>query len=141
MSKAKYSPSNGGIYPTNAYKKFPQDAVDIPDDLYLKFQSGEISGITLSNNIFVATEFKPSTPSKESLLSSITVTTQSGNTFDGNETARNNMLSAIMAADIIGQTESQWKLADNTVETITLTELKEALTLSIQRVGEIVLSN
>ena len=80
-------------------------------------------------------------PSKQDLLSSITVTTQSGNTFDGNETARNNMLSAIMAADIIGQTESQWKLANNTVETVTIAELKEALTLSIQRVGEIVLSN
>lgn len=58
---------------------------------------------------------QPQTPSKEYLLSSITVTTKSGKTFDGNETARNNMLSAIMAAEIIGETESQWKLADNIV--------------------------
>jgi hypothetical protein len=79
--------------------------------------------------------------SKSDLLASITVTTQSGNTFDGNETARNNMMSAIMAADIIGQTESDWKLANNTVAHITLDELKEALALSIQRVGEIVLAN
>lgn len=83
---------------------------------------------------------QPVTPSKAELLASITVTTQSGKTFDGNETARNNMLSAIFSADLIGQTESDWKLADNTVANITLDELKEALALSIQRVGEIVLS-
>lgn len=79
-------------------------------------------------------------PSKKILLDGITVTTQAGNTFDGNETARNNMMCAIMAADIIGQKESDWKLADNTVAHITLDELKEALALSIQRVGEIVLA-
>jgi hypothetical protein len=77
---------------------------------------------------------------KKEALEAITVTTQSGKTFDGNETARNNMMCAIMTADIIGQTESDWKLADNTVAHITLDELKEALALSIQRVGEIVLA-
>ena len=101
------------------------------------------SGLTMMSEVDIYEHLNQpkAPPSKQDLLSSITVTTQSGNTFDGNETARNNMLSAIMAAEIIGETESQWKLADNTVETVTLTELKEALTLSIQRVGEIVLSN
>lgn len=101
------------------------------------------SGLTMMSEVDIYEHLNQpkAPPSKQDLLSSITVTTQSGNTFDGNETARNNMLSAIMAADIIGQTESQWKLANNTVETVTIAELKEALTLSIQRVGEIVLSN
>lgn len=80
-------------------------------------------------------------PSKQSRLASITVTTQAGNTFDGNETARNNMMSAIMAADIVGQSTSNWKMANNEIVQITLDELKEALALSIQRVGEIVLAN
>lgn len=78
--------------------------------------------------------------SKGDLLASITVTTQSGNTFDGNETARNNMMSAIMAAEIVGQATSNWKMANNETVLITLDELKEALALSIQRVGEIVLA-
>jgi len=75
---------------------------------------------------------------KEYKLRTIVVTTQNGNTFDGNETARNNMTSAIISADVIGRTEEYWKLADNTVKLIQLAELKEALALSIQEVGSIV---
>ena len=71
-------------------------------------------------------------------LNSITVTVN-GNSFDGNETARGNMSSAILSAEIIGKTEDTWKLADNTSAVITITELKEALALSIQEVGRIVM--
>jgi len=76
---------------------------------------------------------------KKLALDSITVTTSNGNTFDGNETARINMVSAIAVADIAGITEKEWKLADNSIKVITLNELKEALLLSIQKVGDIVL--
>ena len=75
---------------------------------------------------------------KELALNSITVTVN-GNSFDGNETARGNMSSAILSAEIIGKTEDTWKLADNTSAVITITELKEALALSIQEVGRIVM--
>lgn len=113
-------------YTTNAVHAFQDAPEQIPDGFvevtYLEFTGQSV-------------------PDKNELLNSITVTTQSGKTFDGNETARNNMMSAIMAADVVGQTESDWKLADNTVSNITLGELKEALALSIQRVGEIVLSS
>ena len=71
-------------------------------------------------------------------LQTIIVTTQNGNTFDGNETARNNMLSAINSAEFIGRTEETWKLADNSSVLVQLPELKEALALSIQEVGNIV---
>ena len=72
-------------------------------------------------------------------LNLITVTTTNGNTFDGNETARGNMTSAILSSEVIGKTEDTWKLADNTSAVITITELKEALALSIQEVGRIVM--
>lgn len=62
-----------------------------------------------------------------------------GIALDGNEVARANMMSTIMSAEIIGQTESPWKLADNTVEIVTIFELKQALALSIQEVGRIVM--
>lgn len=71
-------------------------------------------------------------------LNSITVTVN-GNSFDGNETARGNMTSAILSAEIIGKTEDTWKLADNTSVVITIDELKQALALSIQEVGRIVM--
>lgn len=75
---------------------------------------------------------------KQRLLDTIVVTTSNGNTFDGNETARNNMVSAILVSDVAGQTETPWKLADNTVVVVGLQELKEALMLSIREVGRIV---
>ena len=71
-------------------------------------------------------------------LQTIVVTTQNGNTFDGNETARNNMMSAVMSAELINKTEKYWKLADNSTKLVSLDELKEALALSIQEVGNIV---
>ncbi|MDN5054436.1 hypothetical protein [Aliarcobacter butzleri] len=71
-------------------------------------------------------------------LNTLVVTTSQGNIFDGNETARLNMVSAIQSADLLGQISNNWKLADNTVKEISLNELKEALALSIKKVGEIV---
>ena len=73
-------------------------------------------------------------------LATITVTTSSGKVFDGNETARINMLSAIQSATFLNQTQAGWKLADNTVDIVTVDEIKEALALAIQRVGDIVTS-
>ena len=78
------------------------------------------------------------TVDKKQLLDNIVVTISSGKTFNGNETARNNMMSAIMAAEIVGKAEEEWKLADNTTVVVNLAEIKEALALSIQEVGVIV---
>ena len=75
---------------------------------------------------------------KELALNSIMVTVN-GNSFDGNETARGNMTSAILSAEVIGKTDDTWKLADNTSAVVTVQELKEALALSIQEVGRIVM--
>lgn len=77
-------------------------------------------------------------PSKAELLAAITVTTQSGKTFDGNETARTDILSALTAGELIGATSTNWKLADNTVAIVTRDELLEALSLAIQEKGRIV---
>lgn len=77
-------------------------------------------------------------PSKTELLASITVTTQSGKTFDGNETARTDILSALTTGELIGETQTNWKLADNSVALVTKDELLEALALAIQAKGRIV---
>jgi hypothetical protein len=47
-------------------------------------------------------------------------------------------MAAIQAAELLGQTSTEWKLADNTLYTVTVDELKQVLTLSIQRVGQII---
>ena len=62
-----------------------------------------------------------------------------GKLFDGNETARLNIMSAIQASELIRLNETGWKLADNTAVLVNLNELKMALALSIQEVGRIVM--
>ena len=62
-----------------------------------------------------------------------------GKAFDGNETARLNMISAIQASELLGVNDNAWKLADNTVATVTVDELKQTLALAIQEVGRIVM--
>ena len=73
-------------------------------------------------------------------LSNIVVTTSNGNTFDGDDVARADMLNAIIASETLGLTEHTWKLSDNSWKEITLDELKEASALAIQRKGEILAS-
>lgn len=73
-------------------------------------------------------------------LNSIVVVTTKGNSFDGNESARNSMLAAIQASDTTKTTTTLWKLSDNSIVEVTLDEVKEALAMSIQKVGTIITS-
>ena len=72
-------------------------------------------------------------------LEELTVTTTNGNEFDANADSITNMLAAVEASAILGTTENSWKLADNSIVTISLDELKEALAKSIQAKGTIIL--
>lgn len=74
---------------------------------------------------------------KRIALDSISVTTSFGKVFDGNDAARESMLSAIQASSVLNLTEYNWKLADNTWTVVTLDELKEAHALAIVRKGQI----
>ena len=71
-------------------------------------------------------------------LASVKVTTTSGKVFDGRDIDQQRMVSAILSSSVIDITETQWKLADNSIATISLDELKEALALSIKAIGNIV---
>ena len=71
-------------------------------------------------------------------LSTITVEVNN-KVFDGNETARTNILSRLQASQVLNEESIDWKLADNTVAEVTVEELKEVLTKSIQEVGRIVM--
>ena len=77
---------------------------------------------------------------KELAKKSLVVTIQSGKTFDGNEPARNNMLSALTASKIMNTESTYWKLADNTTAEVTVEEIEEALALSIVECGRITLA-
>lgn len=74
---------------------------------------------------------------RQSEVDNLKVTVTTGKVFDGNESAQSRMARAIIAADITGLTECVWVLADSTPATVTLTDLKEALALSIQAQGAV----
>lgn len=75
---------------------------------------------------------------KKTALDNIVVEVD-GKLFDGNESARLNIMSVIQSSELFRLTETVWKLADNTSAVVTLDELKTALALSIQEVGRIVM--
>jgi hypothetical protein len=79
---------------------------------------------------------------KNSEISSLKVTTDSGKEFDGDETSQDRMLRAIQIAEITGETTTTtWRLADNTDVEVTLDELKEALSLAGKEMSRIWLGN
>ena len=78
---------------------------------------------------------------KDIAKANLVVTTTLGNAFDGNESARINMLSALEASSFLNVNETNWKLADNTVKLIETTELKEALAKSTLKCGQIVMAS
>lgn len=59
MTKAKFSPTHRGIYPTSVYKTFPEDSLDIPDALYAEYISGQISGFGVLNGTVVSLDVLP----------------------------------------------------------------------------------
>ena len=76
---------------------------------------------------------------KQKALANLTVTTQAGNTFDGHDEARNNMLSALREGDDSNETETPfWILSDNSLlQPCTYAELEEAHGLAIRKKGAI----
>lgn len=64
-------------------------------------------------------------------VAAIVVTTQAGNTFDGDEISQGRMARAILGLQAAGNgTSVPWVLADNSIIQATAAELLEALTLA-----------
>jgi len=63
-------------------------------------------------------------------VAAITVTTQAGNTFDGDEVSQGRIARAIIALQATGTPAVNWVLADNSVIQATAAELSEALALA-----------
>ena len=67
---------------------------------------------------------------RQAAVDAIKVTTQAGNTFDGDETSQTRMTRAVLAMQATGAPSVTWVLADNTVIQATVPELTEALALA-----------
>lgn len=69
--RAKYSKTTGGIYPLAAYKTFPTDAKDIPDNFYEQYLDGAISGFDVVNEVVIAIEPTPAAPLSKTKFTSL----------------------------------------------------------------------
>lgn len=78
---------------------------------------------------------------RDEKISKLKVTTASGKVFDADEKSRQRMADAILASETTGLSETQWKLADNTVSVATYTELREAHALALQALGALLLGS
>ena len=74
---------------------------------------------------------------RQAIVDAIVVTVSTGKVFDGNEEAQSRMSRAIQTAEIAGIESTTWVLANNVPTLVTLPELKEALVLSMQAMGEV----
>ena len=70
-------------------------------------------------------------------VAAITVTTGTGKTFDGDENSQTRMSRAIIGMQAANIATITWTLADNTVTSVTIQELTEALILAGQRQAEL----
>lgn len=67
---------------------------------------------------------------RQAAVDAIQVTTQAGNTFDGDETSQTRMARAVLAMQATGTVSVSWVLADNSAIQATAAELTEALALA-----------
>lgn len=67
---------------------------------------------------------------RSDLVAAIKVTTQAGNTFDGDEVSQGRMARAIIALQATGTPSVTWVLADNSVLQASAAELSQALALA-----------
>ena len=71
------------------------------------------------------------------MRNNMTVTTSTGKTFNADLLARVNMIVAYLGSQVTGITEAPWKLADDSIQIVTIDEIKEANILALQQFGEI----
>jgi len=62
-----------------------------------------------------------------------------GHKLQANRKARSYMIDAIQGAQVIGANTVDWVLANNTIQTLTIDQLRHAITLGIQAEGQIIM--
>lgn len=95
------------------------DCVKVDDNWLYKWR---VETLSSDQKLLIAKQ------ARYALVGAITVTTTSGNVFDGDENSQNRMARAIAGMD---DTDTMlWVLSDNQLITVNKTELREALRLS-----------
>lgn len=120
--------------PENGYFKaaFPPGFVDEDFD-YLVYSNGVVNvDLSAKQAEALRVEREKAKAERQLAVDQIKVTTQAGNTFDGDETSQTRMSRAIIALSTGLAPSVTWVLADNTTIQATAAELTEALVLAGQ---------
>lgn len=136
MTQYAYSPDTGELIRTET----PSDWMGVTDAIPPDFNP-ETAGCFWRNGAWVIVTSAPGLEKlredakavRQKAVSTIKVTTQAGNVFDGDEISQTRMARAIIGLNAQPQTPVPtitWVLADNTPKSVTATELTEALSLA-----------
>ena len=77
---------------------------------------------------------------RASEVEKIVVETASGLKFDGDEASQIRMMKAAFAMNALGTESTQWVMGDNSVVTVTASDLSEALSLAVEQQTSIMLA-
>lgn len=113
-----------------------QDAYFVDGDLLREFTANPNNFANLAEDLNYIAHLKSQ---KLETIKTLKVTVTSGKEFDADEVSRQRMADAILSADFTTKTKTHWKLADNSVEEVTLIDLKEAHSLALMKLGEVLL--
>jgi len=134
--------NSGSVYGVEAYVEgvtYPESSVVVDGVYALDFSKD--TTVDVDTGILTSVPKPPREKTAEELrtiaVEAIVVTTGSGKEFDGDESSQSRMSRAIQASETLGQTETLWKLADNSPASVTVDELKEALALALQEQSKI----
>ena len=119
--------------PTDApFSASPVDPAVHGRDLFARAVAGEFGPISPYSIPVLSSEQirEIAKANRAKAVDAIKVTTQAGNTFDGDEISQGRMARAIIALQAIGTPSVTWVLADNTSIQASAAELSEALALA-----------
>ena len=139
-----YSKSTNGFYTSEIHTTMPSDVVEINAQAHALLMSSQASGLRIqpdTNGMPIAVAVPVEPPTLEQVrdaakadrafaVSAIKVTTQAGNTFDGDEVSQGRMARAIIALQATGTPAVTWVLADNSTLQASAAELSEALAMA-----------
>lgn len=128
-----------GWYDDSIHSKIPTPNIEVTDKVWQ--EAININANYYENGKFIVKDFRTADEletqaiaeykaSRQEAVNNIKVTTEAGNTFDGDETSQTRM---VRAASLMDDEEvTTWVLADNTVIEVTKAELMEASKLAGQ---------
>jgi len=91
-----------------------------------------VNGIIKRRDVYQPDQIQGPKAVRTENVSKLTVTITNGKTFDADEISQNRISRTIQAMEYSGTASVNWKLADNTMDLITLAEFKEVLQTALE---------